>query len=139
MAPRKNLVNRKVPYKPRGPHPSKGQIRGPEPHRWFSGPDERRHNQYVAWLRAKAQANFRKEGWTMTFEEFEFMWNQDASWEQRGRGSDDLLMTRRDSSKPWSSDNCYIMLRGEHLRIHAQAQAGKPKKTLKQGRRQNGK
>lgn len=140
MAARKNYPERKIPYKPRTtPYSSKGKARGPEPQRWCTGPDPVRHEQYTAFLKARAQARFRKEGWELTFEQFEFLWNQDASWPQRGRGADDLLMTRRDFSKAWSFDNCYIMLRGEHLRKHAQAQAGKPKKTLSQGRKQYGK
>jgi hypothetical protein len=75
-------------------------------------------------MRARAQANFRKEGWTMTFEEFEQMWNQDGSWEQRGRRADDLLMTRLDSGMPWSFENCYIEVRRIHLQQHGRMQQG---------------
>ncbi len=139
MAARKDYPNRQVPYKPRpGPYKNKGVILGPRPHVWRSGPDPLRHEQYIAWLKARAQANFRGEGWTMTFEEFEAMWNQDGSWHQRGRAADDLMMTRRDSGSPWSKDNCYIELRRDHLRRMAQDQMGKPKRTLAQGRRRNG-
>lgn len=136
MAQRKNYPERKVEYKPRPTtYKNKGKTRGPEPHRWVSGPDPLRHEQYICWLRAKAQANFRKEGWTMTFEEFEAMWNQDASWHQRGRAADDLMMTRRDHGLPWSNDNCYIELRRTHLQRMAALQLGKPKRTKAQGRK----
>ena len=138
MAARKNYPERKRPYKARPtPYKNKGKPRGPEPHRWISGPDPLRHTQYTCWLKAKAQANFRKEGWTMTFEEFEQLWNQDGAWHQRGRGSDDLLMTRRDFDQPWSRDNCYIELRRTHLQRHCQFRKGQFKRRT--GRTNNGK
>lgn len=140
MAARKNYPERKVPYKPRPTtYSSKGKPRGPEPQRWITGPDPRRHEQYTAFLRARAQARFRKEGWELSFEDFEALWNQDASWLQRGTSSDSLLMTRRDFSLPWSKDNCYIELRRTHLQRMCQLQTGKPKRKLGEGRRQHGK
>ena len=115
-------------YKPRpnacGPRP---HTMGLRPERWTTGPDQVRHAQYTAWMKAKAQANFRGEGWTLTFEEFEFLWNQDASWAQRGRGADDLMMTRLDSSQPWSKTNCYILLRRTGLIHHAEKLRGRPR------------
>jgi hypothetical protein len=140
MAARENYPERKVPYKPRpATYKNKGKRLGPRPHVWISGPDPLRHEQYICWLKAKAQANFRKESWELTFEQYEFLWNQDGSWYQRGRGSDDLLMTRRDSSQPWNKDNCYIELRRTHLKRNCQLQSGKPKRKLGEGRLQNGK
>lgn len=140
MAARKNYPERKVPYKPRPtPYKSKGKPRGPEPHRWLSGPDPLRHTQYIAWLRAKAQANFRGEQWLLSFEDFEQIWNQDGSWHQRGRAAEDLLMTRLDASQAWSKENCYLEERRRHLQRHAKKQRGKTKKTIEQGRRRHGK
>lgn len=140
MAPRKNLPNRKRPYKPREtPYRNRGVLRGPEPQRWCTGPDPTRHEQYTAFLKSRAQARFREESWTLTFEEFEFLWNQDGSWFQRGRGADDLMMTRRDSSQAWSRENAYIELRRDHLKRLAERQRGKSKINYSQGRKQYGK
>lgn len=127
--------NTKKNYKPRpgacGPRP---HCRGPRPQTWMSGPDPMRHDQYTAWMRARAQANFREEGWQMTFEEFETLWNENGNWHQRGRGADDLLMTRRDPSKPWSRDNCYIELRKLHLKRYGLLKTGKKRGPYKKER-----
>lgn len=138
MAARKNLPNRVRPYKPREtPYRSKGKPRGPEPQRWCTGPDPQRHDQYIAFLKSRAQAHFRGEQWELTFEQFEFLWNQDGAWLQRGRASDDLLMTRREFTEPWSQENCYIELRRTHLQRHCQLKKGQFKRRT--GKTNNGK
>lgn len=120
--------NRTRPYIPRpasrGPRPG---ARGPRPNAWVSGTDPVRHEQYVAWSRARAQAHFREEGWELTFDQFVDLWNQDGQWPQRGRGSDDLLMTRKDSSQPWSIENCYIEQRKVHLQKNGIMRLGRPR------------
>lgn len=106
--------------------PRKGEIRspkikkprsdyGPRPESWLSGPDEFRHSLYIPWLKAKAQANFRKEEWTLTFDEWFEMWKD--SWHLRGRAAEDICMTRYDSGGAWSADNTILMTRREHLKI----------------------
>jgi hypothetical protein len=107
---------RKVPYKPRGGNSSKGRIRGPQPQSWISGPDPRRHDQYIAWLRHKAQAAFRKEAHELTFEQWETFWNTDWAWENRGTSNVSVILTRIDSEKAWSFENCHIVDRVDHLR-----------------------
>lgn len=87
---------------------------GPRPHIWITGPDEKLHDQYYAFLRQKAQANFRKEGWEMEFEEFLELW--DGKWDQRGRASEDLCMTRNDYDLPWAISNVTIVPRHEHVK-----------------------
>jgi len=83
------------------------------PHIWIVGPDPLKHEIHQNYLKAKAQAMFRKEGWKFTIDEFFSMWQND--WSNRGRGSDNVCMTRRDPNKPWSKENCYIITRREHL------------------------
>lgn len=103
----------------------KGQKRGnypPRPHSWKSGPDEFRHSLYVPWLKAKAQANFRKEEWTLTFEEWFDLWKND--WHKRGRKADSTCMTRLDSEKGWTADNTVLMLRREQLILQGENRKG---------------
>lgn len=108
---------------PRRPGPKPGRIKpvkpkkhnggvGPRPQVWVSGPDPVRHAQHIAYGRAKCQAQFRGEGWDLTFEEFEALW-QDR-WHLRGRIKDSLCMSRLDYDLPWSITNCDIITRAEH-------------------------
>ena len=92
----------------------RGRPKGPRPELWVTGPDELKHSMYHPWQMAKAQAKFRDEGWDLDFEDYYEIWKD--IWDQRGRGSDDLCMTRIDSSGPWSKANTEIVVRIEHLR-----------------------
>ncbi len=96
--------------------------RKPRPHIWKSGPDEYRHEIYHAFLKRKAQANFRNEGWEMTYEEFYDLWKDD--WNNRGRLSHQVCMSRRDDEKPWTRENAYIRLRYDQLVEQAQKRIG---------------
>lgn len=92
--------------------------RGPRPHIWKSGPDEFRHELYTAFLKRKAQANFREEGWAMDFEEFYDLWKDD--WHNRGRLSHQVCMSRHDDEQPWTRANTYIRSRYDQLYEQAQ-------------------
>ena len=85
---------------------------GERPHTWITGPDEYKHSMYVPWMRMKAQAAFRGEEWNLPFEDFFNAWN--GKWENRGRNSDSLCMTRIDYDGIWSKDNIIIITRKEH-------------------------
>jgi hypothetical protein len=89
-------------------------VKGVErPHVWLCGPDKFKHDMYTPWMKAKAQANFRQEGWEMTFEEFYDIWKD--HWHLRGRQAEDYCMTRIDSKLPWAKENIVIITRQEHL------------------------
>ena len=119
------------PPKVRSPGYGKGR-RGPRPHVWKCGPDESKHEMYTPWMRAKAQANFRNEGWDMSFEEYHAMW--EPFWSQRGRGADDVCMSRKDYGKPWTVDNCMIVSRREHLKIQGGYRAAQGMKYYRRGK-----
>ena len=97
------------------PSPVKGipkpSLRVLHPDRWISGPDPKIHAMYTPWQRCSAQANYRGEGWEMSFTEFVQLWGDD--WHLRGRDGPDLCMTRTDVEKPWSKENCEIVTRQE--------------------------
>jgi hypothetical protein len=123
--------------------PKKGEIRppkvrkergdyGPRPDSWLSGPDEFRHSLYIPWLKAKAQANYRNEEWTLTFDEWFDMWKDD--WHLRGRAAEDICMTRADCDGAWSAENTVLMTRREHLKIQGHMR-GTPSYNIKHNRR----
>jgi hypothetical protein len=99
----------------RGPNGTAGipkpALRGPKPHRWICGPDPELHKMYDPHLKAKAQAMYRGEDWTLTFDEFAELWA--GQWQFRGRDGQDLCMTRIDFEKGWSKDNCELVTRQE--------------------------
>jgi hypothetical protein len=95
-----------------------GKGTGPRPHVWKSGPNETDHDSYRAWLQCRNQANFRKEGWDLTFEQWQQHWA--GMWHRRGRTSQELCITRLDCSRPWSDTNVIIITR----RQHAQRKSG---------------
>ena len=92
---------------------SKGK-RGLRPHTWCTGPDKRKHDMFRAWHTSRAQANYRKEIWNLTLDEFCAAW--DPYWENRGRGRDSYCMTRYDIDGPWDKDNIVMVTRLQHLR-----------------------
>jgi len=96
---------------------------GPRPHTWIVGPDPTRHDQYNAWLRQRAQANYRQEVWSLTFEDFEQLWG--TNWSRRGRTSGDLCMSRHNYDGAWSRENCRIMTRAEHVRTSGAIKAAR--------------
>lgn len=86
--------------------------KGPRPHIW-KVKGERGHDQHIAWMRMKAQANFRGEEFDLTFEDFQLLW--DEHWEERGRKSYEYCLTRADSTEPWNATNTICVQRLEYL------------------------
>jgi len=85
---------------------------GPRPLAWKSGPDPVVHAQYIAWLRARSQAHFRREPWDLTFDQYRELWHD--NWHRRGRTRDTLCLSRRDYDLGWCVDNCELLTRREH-------------------------
>lgn len=75
--------------------------------------DEQQHEQHIAFLRARAQAHYRKEGWSLTVNDYFEIWAD--CWSQRGRSRDDLVLTRIDHRGDWDRDNVEIVTRYEQL------------------------
>lgn len=75
--------------------------------------DQDLHEKHIAFLRARAQANFRKEGWELTIEDYFELWSKD--WACRGRARNDLVLTRRDHKLSWTRDNVEVVTRYEQL------------------------
>jgi hypothetical protein len=104
--------------------PTKKYNKGdPRPHVWLCGEDPYKHSMYIPWLKAKAQANYRDEGWDLSFDNFYELWRE--NWHQRGREADDVVMTREDVQGPWDKKNTILMTRKEHLQRQGMFQRGK--------------
>jgi hypothetical protein len=105
--------------KKRRTNSSLGIKRGPYPHNWCTGPDPRRHEQYYAWLKHKSQAAYRLEEHTLSFEQWETMWNTDYAWENRGRDNLSINLCRIDKEKGWHQDNVQLVVRRSYLQANA--------------------
>lgn len=64
-----------------------------------------------AWGRAKCQARYRGEEWTLTFEEFYELWTENDNHLYKGVHSEDLCMTRLDLDSAWELANVEIATR----------------------------
>jgi hypothetical protein len=88
--------------------------------RWIYG-DLFSHERHIAFLRSKSQAVYRHKigletsGWELTMEEFFEFWDTEEKWNNRGRLGHSFVLTRRDLTKPWCKDNCYVTTRLETL------------------------
>lgn len=102
----------KIRAKPTGKH-AKGKLR---PHTWRTGPDPLLHEMYHPWQMAKAQAKFRDEEFTLTFEEYAELWR--PHWHQRGRKINEYCMTRHDITKGWTRENAWVVERSIHQDRH---------------------
>lgn len=89
-----------------------GSKPGPRPHTWMVQ-GEIPHQQHIAWLRMRAQANFRGEDFTLTLEQFQKLWN--GFWHLRGRSSPEYCLTRTDIRRPWEWGNVECVTRNQHF------------------------
>ena len=92
-----------------------GGPRGPRPNAWKSGPDPERHRRYLQWLQQKNQAQFRKEGWSLEFDDWLALWGTNIQYRGRKKGS--MTMVRIDYDLPWSKLNARIVDRLEHAKV----------------------
>jgi len=101
-------------YDPRAPRPN---ARGPRPQSWVTGPDPVEHKKYRIWIQQRNQAQWREEGWTISFEEWKQLWDESGQWHNRGRERSCYCMTRIDRELPWTPDNVQIITREQHAKI----------------------
>ena len=74
-------------------------------------------DRYKVYRQAEYQARYRGEEWEITFDQWCQIWRDKNTWAQRGRGVDDLSMTRRDPTRPWSYDNVMVLSRLDQIRL----------------------
>ena len=71
------------------------------------------HEMRRAYIRARAQAEYRNQNWDLEFEDYCLLWNN--LWINRGRNGKQLQMCRIDQSKGWFKNNIIIQSRTQHL------------------------
>ena len=76
------MKNSYIP-KPKPPR-ADGRGRPVNPEKWVTGPDPHRREKYYAFLKHRAQCNFRNEDYELTFNDWETYWT-DENYSQRGR------------------------------------------------------
>lgn len=97
--------------------------RGPRPGAWITGPDPEEHKRYRTFIQQRNQAQYREEGWDISFEAWKQLWAESGQWDLRGRERGHYCMTRRDWSRPWTVSNAQIITRQEHARLQGDAVA----------------
>lgn len=110
-------------------HPNVEKIR----ERYRIYPDALRHAQHWAWLRKKAQAQYRREEWNLSIDEWFKLWDDSGQWNNRGRHEHASAMFMIDPELGWHVWNVEIVDRTERLRELALARpvgkrGGRPKK-----------
>lgn len=91
------------------------------PHLWKTGPDPVLHEKYLAWLQQRNQALWRTERWELPFEAWVEIWGN--NWENKGRLSHQMCMTRKDWYGDWTPDNVEIVTRKQHVTQQGRARS----------------
>ena len=91
-----------------------GSPPGPRPHLWVHPHDKYHNDKHRTYSKAKAQADYRNEEWSLTAAEWDIIW-PDHLWDRRGRDPESLCMSRKDYEKGWSLDNVRLLTRRAHL------------------------
>lgn len=85
------------------------------PERWISGPDPIEHEKYYAWQKHRAQAKFRGEDYSLTWEQWQTIWPTEL-FLKRGRGVDDLCVSLNNLEEGWHLWNVVVCTRKEQLK-----------------------
>jgi len=92
--------------------PKKFQIlfrKGPQPKIWKTGPDKAIHKHYYRFLRAKAQARFWQQEWTISWEDYLDLYKTMLGrW---SRATKHKNLTRIDTTEGWHIWNVQLMTR----------------------------
>lgn len=106
----------KFKYAPKNSFSKLGRPRKIFPDNWCTGPDPLRHEMYYAWQKHRSQANYRKEPYDLSWEDWEKIWQNTTLFLNRGRKPDDMTLTREDPDGAWTLSNCIVITRLEQLR-----------------------
>jgi len=88
---------------------------GPQPDSWITGPDPVVKQHRLRWSRAKAQARFWRQEWTIIWEDYLDLFKT-APGRWGGRDANALHLARRDTTMGWHIWNVHLVNRGESMR-----------------------
>lgn len=97
--------------------PKKYQVmlrKGPNPGIWITGPDKAVHKHYYRFLRAKAQARFWGQEWTITWEDYLDLYKtMHGRWSRSNKHKN---LVRIDTTEGWHIWNVQLMTRIQAMR-----------------------
>ena len=97
---------------------------GPRPHiRRY--PDPVDHQLFTDCMRARAQAWYMGQEWTITEDEYIGLWRKNDLYKQKGRHSNEYCLTRVNYDKDWTIDNVQLITREEHYKYCNRHKIGK--------------
>ena len=79
------------------------------------GPDPEVQRHYYRWLRARAQARFWRQEWTIIWEDYLDIYKT-APGKWGGRDGDALHLARKDTAEGWHLWNVHLVNRGQSMR-----------------------
>lgn len=97
---------------------------GPRPH-CRKYPDDIDTKLFMDCMRARAQAKYFDQEWTIGEQEYIAMWRTNDRYLNKGRGNDQFCLVRQDYEKGWHLDNVQIVTRLEHYQICSREKIGK--------------
>lgn len=97
---------------------------GPRPH-CRKYPDDIDTKLFMDCMRARAQAKYFDQEWTIGEQEYIAMWRTNDRYLNKGRGNDQYCLVRRDYDLGWHLDNVQIVTRLEHYQICSREKIGK--------------
>jgi hypothetical protein len=98
--------------------------KGPRPHcRRF--PDPADHKLFMDCMRARAQAKYFDQEWTIEPDDYISLWRINDRYLNKGRANEDFCLIRRDYEQGWHLDNVVIVTRLEHYQICSREKIGK--------------
>jgi len=87
---------------------------GPQPHLWRTGPDKEVRQHYYRFLKARNQARFWAQEWTILWEDYlDIYKTMTGRWSRKKR---DMNLVRIDTSEGWHLWNVELMKRSKAMR-----------------------
>jgi hypothetical protein len=98
--------------------------KGPRPH-CRKYPDPVDHKLFMDCMRARAQAWYFDQDWTISEDAYIELWRRNDRYLNKGRHNDQYCLVRRDYKQGWTLDNVQIITRGDHYHICSKEKIGK--------------
>lgn len=121
---RKQYSERQKAWLKQHPENPLGKI-GPRPDTWKTGPDPEVRQHYYRFLKARNQAKFWQQEWTILWEDYLDIWKTaPGEW---SRKASDLNLTRIDTAEGWHIWNVKLMNRLEAMHRRTDNKRIRPK------------